>query len=57
MPNNDDCNERAQKAMRQRETPLNQSEGGAQKVRSPNNAHGTTDKSKSLNIHCDPYRK
>ena len=57
MPNNDDCNARAQKAMRQRETPLNQSGGGAQRVRSPNNAYGTTDKSKSLNIHRDPYRK
>jgi hypothetical protein len=57
MPNNDDCNARALKAMRQRETPLNQSGGGAQKVRSPNDAHGMTNKSKSLNVHCDPYSK
>jgi hypothetical protein len=54
MPDNDDCNERAKQAMKQVETPLNQSGGAAQKV---SRTAGQPSTRQSLNIHCDHSKK
>jgi len=57
MPD-DNCNDRAQKAMKQVETPLNTSGMAGVKVRSPHSTQSSATKNReSLNIHCDPYRK